>query len=112
MYIPSSGTTGYVVLMPPQNYTVFENNVSAVFYCSGDGSALQWILNGSVYGPVQAQRGIKFTSSGAGAVIKSSLYIPASATNNNTEVICKVVDGTFFNVQTSNSSNLTVQGKN
>ena len=70
-----------------------------------------WILNGSAYGPVHQQRGITFTLSGAGTVVTSTLYIPASATNNNTEVICKVADSTFFNVQTSNSSNLTVQGK-
>ena len=50
--------------------------------------------------------------SGAGATVTSTLYIPARATNNNTEVICKVVDGTLTNVQTSNSSYLTVQGKN
>ena len=50
--------------------------------------------------------------SGAGATVISTLYIPASATNNNTEVMCKVVDGTLTNVQTSNSSYLTVQGKN
>ena len=114
MYIclPSSGTTGYVVLSPQGNYTIFENNASAVFYCSGDGSAVVWILNGSGYGPLHQQRGITFTLSGAGAVVTSNLYIPARATNNNTEVICKVVDGTLTNVQTSDSSNLTVQGKN
>ena len=113
LYLPSSGTAGYVVLIPSQNYTVFENAVSAVFNCSGDGSVVVWILNGSVYGPVHQQRGITYiTLSGAGATVTSKLYTTASATNNNTEVICKVADGTFTNVQTSNSSNLTVQGKN
>ena len=72
-----------------------------------------WILNGSVYGPVHAQRGIRYALSwdGSRATVTSNLYIPASATNNNTEVMCKVADGTFTNVQTSNSSNLTIQGK-
>ena len=114
IYLPSSGTTGYVVLSPQGNYTAFENNASAVFNCYGDGSVLVWILNGSAYCPVHAQIGITYTtlSSGAGATVTTNLYIPASATNNNTEVICKVVDGTFTNVQTSNSSNLTVQGEN
>ena len=112
IYLPSSGTAGYVVLLPPQNYKVFENNDSAVFNCSGDGSVLVWYLNGSAYGPVQAQRGITFTLSGDGATVTSNLYIPASATNNNTEVICKVADGNFTNIQYSNPSNFTVQGKN
>ena len=111
-YFPSSGTAGYTVLLPQGNYTVFENNASAVFYCSGDGSVLVWILNGSTYGPVHQQRGITFTLSGTGAKVTSTLCIPARATNNNTKVICKVADGTFSNVQTSNSSNLTVQGEN
>ena len=71
-----------------------------------------WKLNGSGYGPVHQQRGITFTLSGDGATVTSTLYIPASATNNNTEVICKVADGTLTNVQTSNSSTLTVQGEN
>ena len=70
-----------------------------------------WILNGSGYGPLHQQRGITYTLSGAGATVTSNLYIPARATNNNTEVICKVADSTFSNVQYSNSSNLTVQGK-
>ena len=75
IYLPSSGAAGYVVLTPPQNYTVFEKNASAVFYCSGNGSVVVWILNGSAYGPVHQQRGITFTLSGAGAVITSTLYI-------------------------------------
>ena len=70
-----------------------------------------WILNGSGYGPVHTQRGITYSIRGAGATVTSNLYIPASATNNNTEVICKVADSAFSNVQTSNSSKLTVQGK-
>ena len=110
-YLPSSDTAGYVVLSPQGNYTVFANNATAVFYCSGDGSVVVWILNGSGYGPVHQQRGITYSLSGAGATLTSNLYIPASATNNNTEVICKVADSTFTNVQTSNSSYLTVQGK-
>ena len=70
-----------------------------------------WILNGSVYGPVHQQRGIIFTLSGAGAVIKSSLYIPCNSTiNNNTDVMCKVADSTLNNVQISNSSKFTLQG--
>ena len=71
-----------------------------------------WILNESVYGPVHAQRGITFTLSGAGATVTSTLYIPARATSNNTEVFCKVADGTFTNIQTSGPANLIIQGKN
>ena len=111
-YLPSSGAADFVVLSPQGNYTVFENNASAVFYCSGDGSFLQWKLNGSGYGPVHQQRGITYTTlSGDGASVTSTLYIPVTLTNNNTEVFCKVADGTLTNIQTSNQSNLTIQGK-
>ena len=111
--LPSSGTTGYVVLIPQGNYTVFQYNASAVFYSSGYGSVVVWILNGSAYGSVHQQRGITYSLRGAGATITSALFIPSNSTiNNNTEVICKVGDGAFTNIQTSNSSNLTVQGKN
>ena len=111
VYHLNSGTAGNVVLSPPKN-TVFQYNDSAGFYCSGDGSTIGWVLNGSAYGQVHEQRGITVTQSGTGATVTSILYIPASTTNNNTEVICKVADGTFTNVQTSNSSNFTIQGKN
>ena len=106
-------TTGFVVLMPPQNYTVFENNAAAVFNCSGDGYAVFWYLNGAAYNAVHVQLGIRIVpATPTGGVVSSSLYIPARATNNNTEVICKVADGTLTNVQTSGPANLTIQGEN
>ena len=111
IFSSSSGTTGYVILSPPQSYTVFQYNAPAVFNCSGDGSTIGWVLNGSAYGQLHQQRGIAVAQSGTGATVTSTLDIQASATNNNTEIICKVADGSFTNVQTSNSSIFTVQGK-
>ena len=112
-YIPSSGTTGYVVLSPQGNYTVFENNASAVFYCSGDGSVIVWFLNRSGYNAVHVQRGIRVVpATPTGNMVTSSLYIPSNSINNNTEVICKVIDISFTNIKTSEPANLTVQGEN
>ena len=109
----SSGTTGYVVLSPQGNYTVFENNASAVFYCSGDGYAVGWYLNGSAYNAMHAQMGIIVVpATPTGGVVSSTLYIPSNATNNNTEVICKVIDSTFTKVQLSGRAYLTIQGEN
>ena len=111
VYHLNLGTAGYVVLSPPQNIA-FQYNAPAVFNCSGDGSTIVWVLNGSAYGQVHQQRGITVTQSGTGATVISNLYIPASVPNNNTEVICKVTDGNFINIQISNSSSFTIQGKN
>ena len=110
-FLTSSGTTGYVVLMPPQNYTVFENNASAVFYCSGDGYAVGWYLNGSAYNGVHVQMGIRVVPNPPTTVVSSTLYIPSNSINNNTKVFCKVIDTTFTNIQTSEPANLTIQGE-
>ena len=113
-YLPSSGTTGYVVLSPQGNYTVFENNASAVFHCSGNGYAAGWYLNGSAYNDtVHRPMGITFLpNQPIGGVVSSNLYIRSCSTNNNTEVLCKVIDNTFTNIQTSEPTNLIFQGEN
>ena len=108
-YLTSSGTT--VVLMPLQNYTVFENNASAVFYCSGDGYAVGWYLNGSAYNAVHVQMGIRVVPNPPTTVVSSILYIPSNPINNNTQVFCKVIDATFTNIQTSEPANLAIQGE-
>ena len=112
--LPSSGTTGYVVLSPQGNYTVFENNASAVFNCSGDGYAVGWYLNGSGYNvTVHRPMGITFLpNQPTRGVVSSGLYISSYSTNNNTEVFCKMIDITFTNIQTSGPANLTIQGEN
>ena len=112
-HLPSSGTTGSVVLTLLQKYTVFQNNASAVFNCSGDGYAVGWYLNGSAYNAIYAQRGITVVPNPpTGTMTSSTLYIPSNSTNNNTEVFCKVADAYFTNVQTSELANLTIQGEN
>ena len=99
--------------MPQQNYTVFESNDSAVFYCSGDGFTVTWYLNGSSYNTLHAHMGIRVVPNPpTGTVASSNLYIPSNSTNNNTEVVCKVADSTFNSIQSSVSTNLTIQGEN
>ena len=112
-YLPSSGTTGYVVLSPQGNYTVFENNTSAVFYRSGDGYAVGWYLNGSGYNAaLHVQMGMTVVpATPTGNMVTSSLYISSSSINNNTEVFCKVIDISFTNIQTSGPADLIIQGE-
>ena len=112
-YLPSSGTTGYVVLSPQENSTLFENNVPAVFYCSGDGYVIGWYLNGSGYNAINAQMGITVVlATPTGNMVTSSLYIPSSSINNNTEVFCKVIDICFTNILTSGPADLIIQDEN
>eukprot|EP00731_Ephydatia_muelleri_P003008 Em0001g3008a len=103
--------TGSVLLSPQGNYTVFQSNASAVFNCSGDGYVVSWVLNGSSYNQEHRQRGIIVAlNPPSGTTTSSSLLVPSSPANNNTEVICRVIDSTFSNVQTSNTSSITIQG--
>ena len=99
------------LLTPPVTYTVFESNVSAVFYCSGNGFAVSWKLNGSSYDTSHEQRGIiAVPNIPTGGVASSSLHIPAISANNNTVVVCNIADSTFNNVQSSEPSELFIQG--
>ena len=91
----SLGATQAIVLVPPEKYTVFENNTPAVFYCNGsdyENGAVVWILNGSGYGSKDLQRGITYTNDPPiGANVSSRLFISSnSGINNKTQVICKV----------------------
>eukprot|EP00731_Ephydatia_muelleri_P003006 Em0001g3006a len=102
---------GSVLLSPQGNYTVFQSNASAVFNCSGDGFVVSWVLNGSSYNAEHRQRGIIVAlNPPSGTTTSSSLLVPSSAANNNTEVVCRVIDSTFSNVQTSDTSSITIQG--
>eukprot|EP00731_Ephydatia_muelleri_P003016 Em0001g3016a len=107
--IPSA--TGSVILSPQGNYTVFQSNASAVFNCSGNGYVVSWMLNGSSYNQEHRQRGIIVAlNPPSGTTTSSSLLVLSSPANNNTEVICRVIDSTFSNVQTSDTSSITIQG--
>ena len=95
--LSSLGATQSVVLIPSGNYTVFQNDTPAIFYCSGsgfgNGAVVAWTINGTGYNTGHAQRGITFIiDPPTGTTISSRLIIPSNSTiNNNTVVICKAM---------------------
>ena len=113
---PSLGTNQSIVLIPPEKYTVFQNNTPASFHCYGSGydmgAGVVWILNGTGYGSNHAQMGITYVTAPNGANISSRLFIPSnSAINNGTEVKCKTIDSISNIVLMSFPSNLIIQGE-
>ena len=114
--MPSSGANQSVVLI--KNYTVFQNDTPAMFYCIGSGyengaAAVGWIINGTGYGSKHAQRGIRvITDTPIGDTVSSRLFIPSnSSIDNGTEVKCKIIDSTSNSILTSKPANLTLQGE-
>ena len=101
-----------MILSPQENYTVFESNATAFFSCSGNGYAVSWVLNGTAYNTSHEQRGIKVVlNMPTGGVASSTIHIPANSTNNNTMLMCSVIDSTFKNVQYSETSIFIIQGE-
>ena len=118
MYFPLSslGATQSIVLVPPEKYIVFQNDVPAIFYCYGsgfeNGAVVVWILNGTGYSSKHSQMGITYVTTPSGANISSHLIIPSnSAMNNGTEVKCRLFDSLSNIVLISVPTNLTLQGE-
>ena len=111
------GATRSIDLKPKENYIVFQNDTSAIFYCYGNGfgtgAVVSWMLNGTGYGTEHAQMGITYViDPPTGATVSSHLIVSTNSTiNNNTQVICRTADVTFSNVLTSLPANLTIQGE-
>ena len=117
VHVQCLGATPSVLLVPPVNYTVFQNDTPARFYCYGNGfgtgAVVSWMLNGTGYSTVHAQMGIKYViDPPTGDTVSSHLSVPSNSTiNNNTQVICRAADVTFTNILTSEPTNLTIQGE-
>ena len=111
----SLGATQSIVLI--KNYTVFQNDTPAMFYCNGsgyeNGALIGWILNGTGYGSKHLQRGITYVvDPPIGDTVSSRLFIPSnSAINNGTEVKCKTIDTISNIVLMSEPANLALQGE-
>ena len=105
-----------MILSPSKDYTVFENNPpTVIFNCSANGSAVVWTVdNNDTNSEYVLEKGIKVVSSPpiAGFRISSKLIIPNTYINNNTEVICKVVDNATAQIQLSMPVVLSIQGRN
>ena len=114
--LPSLGADQSIKLV--KNYTVFQNDTPAMFYCYGNGyengALVGWILNGTGYGSKHAQRGIRVvTDTPIGDTVSSRLFIPSNYTiNNGTEVKCTTIDSTSYTlIVTSEPASLTLQGE-
>ncbi|KAL5517601.1 hypothetical protein EMCRGX_G003183 [Ephydatia muelleri] len=113
-HLSSLGATQSIVLI--KNYTVFQNDTPAIFYCNGsgyeNGALIAWILNRTGYGAKHAQRGITYViDPPIGDTVSSRLFIPSYSTiNNRTEVYCKTLDTISNIVLISEPAYLTIQG--
>ena len=96
------------------DYTTFENNASTfTFNCSGNGTFLYWTVDGYDDSLLYVlSRGIHYTSpvSPDGLTVSSQLIVPTTKANNNTVVMCTVLDLLPHNIQSSGPVTLILQG--
>ena len=102
------------IISPSTDYTTFENNTSTfTFNCSGSGTSLLWTVDGySTGASYVVNKGIQYTLyllSPDERTVSSQLIIPTTKANNNTVVICTVLDKSF-NPQSSDRVRLILQG--
>lgn len=115
-HVPLAGEAATAVIYPAYSDAIFLNvNNSFVLNCSGNGSAVTWSINGTD-ATTQAikQRGIHvipFLPTSPGAVL-SQLSIQTTAENNNTEVMCLVIEfkNCIFSVKNSSIYKFILQG--
>ena len=103
-----------IIISPSNDYTTFENNASTfTFNCSGDGTILYWTVDGYTTGASYVKnKGIyptPYIISPDGLTVSSQLIVPTTKANNNTVVMCAVQD-VSFNLQSSDSVRLILQG--
>ena len=112
--LSSLGAVQSIVLI--KNYTVFQNDIPAIFYCYGSGfgigAVVSWTLNVTGYNAEHEQRGIMYIIYAPSATsVSSHLMVPSNSAINNTIVMCRTADVTFSNVLTSQPAILTIQGE-
>ena len=111
-FMHTIGANG-IVISPSTDYTTFENNPSTfTFNCSGSGTNLYWTVDGyNVTTPYVCNKGIYYAVpvSPDGVTVSSQLIVPTTKANNNTVVMCTVLDASF-NHQSSDPVRLILQG--
>lgn len=84
---------------------------TARFSCAGTGVLLSWFINQQILnGNLITSLGINHTEWTADGAQHSNITLPATASNNNSEVYCVVYQNSIVNVQ-SDTAVLRVQGK-
>ena len=103
-----------IIISPSADYTTFENNASTfTFNCSGNGTFLYWTMDGHDSGTSYVlNKGIYPTPyvSPDGLTISSQLIVPTTKANNNTVVVCTVLDTSTYYRQSSDPVRLILQG--
>ena len=94
-----------IIISPSTDYTTFENNPSTfTFNCSGNGTILYWTVDGYTTGTSYVlNKGIQPTPYiilPDRLTVSSQLIVPTTKANNNTVVICSVLDA-LHNFQSS-----------
>ena len=102
------------VISPNEDYNAaLDPNSNVLFNCTGNGSTFVWTVDGiAVPNPDIASRGVTASSetSIGGGMILSTLSIPASVENNNTDVLCTVIDAVSLASDRTGVISLSIQG--
>ena len=115
-YSCSSGAFG-IDLTPSNNqvYVAFEN-VSGIctFTCSGNGARVGWSVDGLDAGTSHVvNKGIRvapYVVSPDGRNITAWLSVPTIKSNNNTSVVCTLLDASYRNPQSAGPVIVHIQG--
>ena len=114
LFVHTASADASVIISPCTDYTTFENNASTfTFNCSGGGTFLFWTVDGHDDStPYVLNKGISYTSpvSPDGVTVSSQLIVPTTKANNNTVVVCTVLDTSFKYFQSSDPVKLILQG--
>ena len=99
-------------LDPNPDYNTFVNNQStAAFHCAGVGIYINWLVNGlSINNVLVRQRSIVAIDDPlVGSNVSSTLHIPTTQENNNTVVMCTVINDLFV-TESPPKATLNLQG--
>ena len=114
LFVHTAGANASVTIAPCTDYTTFENNASTfTFNCSGDGTFLYWTVDGHDDSTSYVRnKGISYAPplSPDGVTVSSQLIVPTTKANNNTVVVCTVLDTSFKYFQSSDPVRLILQG--
>ena len=117
-YSCTSGAFGIEITPSKDQVHVAFENVSGIctFTCSGNGAHVVWTVDGyDAAVPHVVNKGISVllpsVVSPNGRNITSRLSVPTIKSNNNTSVVCTVLDASFRNPQSAGPVILLIQGK-
>ena len=115
-YTYTSGAVGIEITPSKDQVHVAFENVSGIctFTCSGNGAYVVWSVDGlDTTTPHVVNKGISALTSVVspdGRNITSRLSVPTIKSNNNTSVVCTMLDASYRNPQSAGPVTLLIQG--